>query len=93
MPKPCNWCKLPLFWYREDDGTRTPYEDEALTIRHDCPKKPGTGPPPAMKPPRTQPIEAPQEKPPPKTQKVAALTDEEILFLRKFRHWCKELAP
>jgi hypothetical protein len=76
MSKPCKYCQLAIFWSQEDDRW-VPYEDEARTKIHDCPKK-STAVPEVGKP---------------KPVKVTPSTDEEILFLRQFRHWCKDLAP
>lgn len=77
MSKACKWCGIELFWLEEPKGTWTPYEDEARTEIHDCPKKPAGVPRPPAEPP--------------KKVKVEPLTDKEIIFVRKFIHQQKML--
>ena len=50
---PCKWCGRPI-WWKTENGGYVPYEDKALTIRHDCPNKP-TGTPPTQPPKQTVP--------------------------------------
>jgi len=82
-------CGKELYWVQSADGKWHPFEDKDCKIPHDCPKKPIGVPRPTgtetAPPPSTQPAKA--------KVKVEPLSDEEILFVRKFRHWCKELAP
>jgi hypothetical protein len=81
----CKWCHQDIFWTQRDQQW-IPYDDEARTIPHDCPNKP-TG---SSRPPSAP--TAPATSDTAKKIKADPLTDEEIIFVRKFHHFCKELA-
>lgn len=78
MSGPCKWCPTTIFWKQTETGF-VPYEDEARTKIHDCPNKPGA--------------QEPATNGPAKPVKVAPLTDGEILFVRKWKHFVEELQP
>lgn len=96
MSKPCKWCGVPIFWKEGDADDRwIPYEDEARNIVHDCPKKPIGVPRPTgeqMTPPTGQGQSVAPKKPIEPKPGVPPLSDEEILWLRCFRHAINEWA-
>jgi hypothetical protein len=83
MSGTCKWCQATIFWKKTETGF-IPYEDEAKTKTHDCPNRPSK--------PQETPKSEPQKEPP-KSVKVTPLTDSEVLFVRKWKHFVEELQP